>query len=151
MSLGDPTVALELTFESNPAELLGGLGGIAMVGIVAAIAIPAYEDYTTRAQIAEGLALSSPVKADVASFYLDNGRYPGAGEADAMSLYSPAGKYTMSVIVEPDTGVLIVTYHEEVASGGQVFLTPEADSTGGFSWSCSGTFAYKHLPAACRE
>ncbi len=152
VSLGDPTVAVELTFENNPGELIGGVGGIAIVGILAAVAIPAYDDYTTRAEVAEGLALSAAVKADVASFYLDNGRFPDAAEADAMSLYSPAGKYTLSVIVEPDTGVLIVTYLADVANtGGQVILTPDVDSHGNFAWSCSGTFSDKHLPAACRE
>ncbi len=151
ISLGDPTVGVELTFENNPAELLGGLGGVAIVGIVAAIAIPAYEDYTTRAQISEGLSLSAGAKAAVAETYQYQGRFPNSSEADAMSIYSSAGKYTMSVIVEPDTGVIIATYYDDVASGGQVFLTPEVGAGGNIFWSCSGTFADKHLPAACRE
>ena len=57
----------------------------------------------------------------------------------------------MSVIVEPDTGVIIATYYDDVASGGQVFLTPEVGANGNIFWSCYGTFADKHLPAACRE
>lgn len=149
VSLGDPMIAVELTFENNPGELLGGFGGIAIAGVVAAIAIPAYEDYTTRAQVSEGLALSAPLKAEISEFHQQYGRFPDS--AEAMSLYSPAAKYTMSIIVEPDTGVLIVTYDEEVASGGQVFLTPELSSTGSLVWNCGGTFEEKHMPAACRE
>ena len=152
VSLGDPMVAVELTFENNPGELLGGVYGVALVGVVAAIAIPAYQDYTIRAQVAEGLSLSAPVKADVASFYLDNGRFPDSNEADAMSMYGPAGKYTMSIIVEPDTGVLIINYYSEVGpNGGQIFMTPSVTSYSSVAWSCSGSFAAKHLPAACRE
>lgn len=152
MSLGDPTIAFELTYENNPGEFLGGFGGIAAIGVMAAIAIPAYQDYTKRAQISEGLAMSGGLKAVVAETYLETGQFPDAERSDEYSVYSDAGKYVDSMIIEPGTGVIIISYYEETSpSGEQVFLEPTHDEQGWITWTCSGTFADKHLPAACRE
>lgn len=151
LSLGDPQIALEMTFENNPTESLGGIGGIAVAGMVAAIAIPAYEDYTTRAQISEGLNLAAPVKAAVAEHYLTEGVYPDAAAADALSVYSEAGVYTDSIIVEPDTGVIIISYrYTTLPAGGQVYLEPNAGN-GVLNWSCTSDIENKLLPAACRD
>lgn len=150
-SLGDPMIAAEFTFENNPGEMLGGVGGVAMVGVVAAIAIPAYQDYTIRAKVSEGLLLSGAKKAAIAEFYFDNGRFPDMTTAMEMSTPEEAGKYTRAIIIEPDSGRILVDYREEeIPEGGQLYLRPEFRD-GYVEWSCSATIADKHVPAACRE
>src|SRR6267154_3710456 len=56
---------------------------VAIIGILAAIAIPAYQDYTIRAQVTEGLNLADAVKVAVADFYTQNGAFPAAGVTTA--------------------------------------------------------------------
>ncbi len=151
VNFGSPTVSAEFVFENNPGEFLGGLGGVATAGILAAIAIPAYQDYTIRAKVAEGLNLSGAVKAGVAEYYLEYGRYPDAHVAAAMSLDGDAGRYVDAIIVEPGTGRITIYFRDgEVPDGGELYLDPEATGDR-LSWSCSASVADKHVPAACRR
>lgn len=150
VNFGSPTVSAELVFENNPGEFLGGLGGIATAGILAAIAIPAYQDYTIRAKVAEGLTLSSGVKAGVAEYYQEFGRYPDAHVAATLSAGEAAGQYVEAVIVEPGTGRITVYFRDgELPDGGELYLEPNA-SGGRLDWTCSASIADKHVPAACR-
>ncbi|MDX1518235.1 MAG: pilin, partial [Woeseiaceae bacterium] len=124
LNFGDPTLSAELVFENNPGEFLGGLGGVATAGILAAIAIPAYQDYTVRAKVAEGLNLAASVKAGVAEYYLEYGRYPDAHVAAAMSLDGDAGRYVDGVIVEPGSGRITIYFRDgEVPGGGELYLS----------------------------
>ena len=151
VSLGNPTLAVELSYENNPVEVMGGMGGVAAVGILAAIAIPAYQDYTIRAKVSEGLNLAAGPKAAVTEFYLGSGRFPDAADADFLSSPAGAGEYTESIVVEPDTGVITIRYYvEAVPAGGEIYLIPYADS-GALNWTCSATIEAKHVPAACRD
>ncbi len=151
LSLGNPTLMAEMSFENNPVEMLGTMGGVAAAGIVAAIAIPAYQDYTIRARVAEGLNLAGGPKAAVTEHYFDRGAFPGSADAAAMSVPAGAGQYTDAIIVEPGTGIIVIRYTEEaVAGGGEIYLAPSVDAQGLITWGCSATLADKHLPAACR-
>lgn len=151
ISLGDPTLSAELTFENNPGEFLGGVGGVAMVGVVAAIAIPAYQDYTIRAKVSEGLNLSAGVKAGVTEYYFEHGQFPGSADVTALSINEDAGEYTESVIVEAGTGKIIIDFDAaEIPGGGQIVLEPEVLPDMYINWICSGSLPDKHLPAACR-
>ncbi len=80
---------------------------VAIIGILAAIAIPAYQDYTVRAQVSEGLTMASALKASVAEFYSDRGVWPVA-LANLGITVAPSGKYVGSVAVA--TGTLNITY-----------------------------------------
>jgi hypothetical protein len=152
INLGDPYVSLGLTFESSPAEVLfgGGAGTIAAAGIVAAIAIPAYQDYTVRARISEGLILAGEVKYEVEEYYLSAGELPPPSVAALMG-EDIIGEHTESIRVMPGTGIIVISYFEDtVSDGGQLFLEPFIDDDGYIEWVCSGTIADKHLPAECR-
>ena len=134
---------------------------VAIIGILAAIAIPAYQDYTIRAQVSEGLNLAAGAKAAVTEFYQDQGRYPAnqseAGLANATSIN---GNYVSQVAVTAGTGVLSVTYSN---TGNQkankninaaiLTMTP-TDSGGSIDWDCAGgnilSTNLKWMPAACR-
>jgi Tfp pilus assembly major pilin PilA len=152
INLGDPYVSLGLTFESSPAEVLfgGGAGTIAAAGIVAAIAIPAYQDYTVRARVSEGLILAGEVKYEVEEYYLSAGELPPPSVAVLMG-EDIIGEHTESIRVMPGTGIIVISYFEDtVSDGGQIFLEPYIDDDGYIEWVCSGTIAEKHLPAECR-
>ena len=86
---------------------------VAIIGILAAIAIPAYQDYTIRAQVSEGLNLSAGAKAAVTEFFQDQGTLPtDNAEAGIEAANVITGKYVVSVAVA--AGVITVTYGGDV-------------------------------------
>ena len=130
---------------------------VAIIGILAAIAIPAYQDYTIRAQVSEGLSLSAGAKAAVAEFYQDQGAWPTDNTEAGIEL--PAnirGKYvqTVTVTAAGGNGVITVLYGVDAnanINGAQLTMTA-ADNAGSVSWTCAdgGGLQNKWLPAACR-
>jgi type IV pilus assembly protein PilA len=125
---------------------------VAIIGILAAIAIPAYQDYTIRAQVSEGLNLTGACKAAVTEFYQDTGDFPAtnvlAGLADAAEI---RGKYTVSVTATDN--VCAATYGNEANSNidGAILSMTATDNAGSISWDCTADFDNKWLPAACRQ
>jgi len=129
---------------------------VAIIGILAAIAIPAYQDYTIRAQVSEGLNLSGGAKAAVTEYFQDRGALPGnnsvAGVAQPNQIL---GKYVVSVTV--NAGVIEVVYGNQahtVIGGSQLLLQPDTTAAGSVQWTCitgAPVIANKHLPAACRS
>ena len=125
---------------------------VAIIGILAAIAIPAYQDYTIRAQVSEGLNLSGAAKAAVTEFYQDQGAAP-ASNVEAGLDAAIAGKYVFSVNVGAN-GVITVVYGGDANANltGTLLMTPDfVTSPGSVQWNCSGAgIPNKWLPAACR-
>ncbi len=80
---------------------------VAIIGILAAIAIPAYQDYTIRSQVTEGLSLASSVKTGVSEFYAQNGTWPANLAALGITL-APAGKYVTGLA--RTNGTITITY-----------------------------------------
>jgi type IV pilus assembly protein PilA len=115
---------------------------VAIIGILAAIAIPAYQDYTIRAQVTEGLNLAAPAKASVADYYANTGSFPtsnslaGIGEPSTV-----VGKYVESVTVGA-AGLITIKYGNQAnaklkdAANNQLGLTPIANSNGDVVWVC---------------
>jgi type IV pilus assembly protein PilA len=128
---------------------------VAIIGILAAIAIPAYQDYTIRAQVSEGLNLSGGAKAAVTEFFQDRGLMPADNtEAGLAASDEIVGKYV--AFVEVTGGVIDVEYGidaHQVISGASLQLTPITTNPGAVAWQCASAGAAienKHLPAACR-
>ncbi len=127
---------------------------VAIIGILAAIAIPAYQDYTIRAQAAEGLNLAAGAKSPVSEFASDRGTFPAtnaeAGVSPAASIF---GKYTTGVQVGAG-GTITVTYGNDVntrIAGDNIVLTP-VNNGGAIEWSCSngGSLDPQYRPSNCR-
>ena len=129
---------------------------VAIIGILAAIAIPAYQDYTIRAQVAEGINLSAGAKTAVTEHFQDRGTLPGnnddAGIASATSI---VGKYVVSVTVG-SAGVITVAYGNDANSqinGEEIELVPDTTGGGSVTWLCrtASGMENKHVPATCRN
>lgn len=152
INLGDPYLSMELMFENNPGELLFGQGmqAVAVIGIIAAIAIPAYQDYTIRARVSEGLNYGSASRAAIAEYFDTKGRFPGPSDAAALSSID-VGEHVYSITVLPDNGIIVVQFTEDaIPTEGELYLEPIIEDDGSISWTCSGTLGDKYLPATCR-
>ena len=104
---------------------------VAIIGILAAIAIPAYQDYTIRAQVSEGLTLASDIKAGVAEFMAQTGQWPAdlaeAGVASAGAADSKAARYVEGIDVADGTITVGISDHAQQALGDLVFVeAPDA-------------------------
>jgi len=153
VNLGDPYLSMEFMFENNPLEsiLSGDMTSVAALGVIAAIAIPAYQDYRIRANVNLGIGDAAAAQAAVAEHLAVRGEYPGPTPAAEISDEVSAGEHTDSIIVIPGTGVIVIRYPEEkLPSGGELFLEPIPAQDGTVSWRCSATMEDKYLPAACR-
>jgi type IV pilus assembly protein PilA len=129
---------------------------VAIIGILAAIAIPAYSDYTIRAQVSEGLTLAGGAKAAVSEFTMDRGVFPTtqvlAGLSTAASIN---GKYTASINAAATAGQILITYGVDAHANIQTLnlVLSAVTSAGSVIWACpalSGTVLPKHRPATCR-
>ena len=126
---------------------------VAIIGILAAVAIPAYQDYIARSQVSEAVSLLGAAKTPIAEYISDKGSMPAI--TDAVS--TTAGKYTNAIALTGDgTAItLTATMKSSGVNSGVTSGTVEMRSTDGTkTWSCtSGTtngLSGKYLPGACR-
>ena len=147
---------------------------IAIIGILAAIALPAYQDYTVRAKVSEGAISASAIKVGVTEMFADNGMagittYAAVIAADVAAGNILTDKIT-GVVVTPATGEILMTLGGIPQLGGTNVLAympqinnlaiSDANSTGSVEWVCSAapangvaagtTILPKFLPANCR-
>ena len=127
---------------------------IAIIGILAAIAIPAYQDYIARSQMTEALSLASGQKTAVAETYGQTGQFAGidSGGNGIPAAADISGTYVKTVGV--DDGKITATMEaagkvSKGITGGTLVLSP-TDSTGSIEWSCtSSDILQKYLPKTC--
>ena len=115
---------------------------VAIVGILAAIAIPAYQDYTIRARVTEGLSMASAAKVTVSENMQTGQTNLGLGWT-----FPGATDNVSTVTVASSTGVITVTT-TAAAGPTTVTMTPQLVS-GMVTWACSGTPA-NYVPSNCR-
>jgi len=128
---------------------------VAIIGILAAIALPAYQDYTARAQSTEALNLAGGLKTQVVEYYSDQGAWPAITDLGYTAATDVTGKYVASVDVSDTTGAITATMKgtgvSANLSGKTVVLTPSVASAGSITWACSSDATNKNvIPAACR-
>ena len=126
---------------------------VAIIGILAAIAIPAYQDYTIRTQVSEGIRLSAGAKAAIDTYYVDWGIWPVSNvEAGIAAPAEITGKYTTQVSVADNVITMQYGNDAHAAINGQSITLTVVDNSGSLIWTCasSGVIEDKHLPSACR-
>ena len=126
---------------------------IAIIGIIAMLAIPAYQTYMIRAQIAEGLTLVAPLKQALAEFHKDSGNYPSNNaEAALQTPTSYRGSYVDSISVSGDTISILYGNKANAEISGWTVSVIAQDNVGSTSWACQsgGNIPAKYLPLACR-
>ncbi len=108
---------------------------VAIVGILAAVALPAYQDYTVRAKVSEGLVMAEAIKAGVAESFAADGLAGVKTYAKQVNDTPPASKYVSKIELDDKTGVITVTYNETnvgtIAAGSTIVLTPYLNAGGG--------------------
>jgi len=124
---------------------------VAIIGILAAIAIPAYQDYTKRSYVAEALSVASSVKNSIWDFYSAEGTWPINNTAAGLA---PPASITTSRVVQMDvTGnIITIQFTNSLAPAASNTLILTANGAGGsLTWDCTGgTLSDKYRPAVCR-
>jgi type IV pilus assembly protein PilA len=139
---------------------------VAIIGILAAIALPAYQDYTIRAKITEGLSLASAIKADMSSSFAADGMPGVTAYAAQVALNPPTSKYVGTaaapgIVITPATGVITINYNpanvgNAIGAAASLTLTPylvtgpgvfvalaaaPVGATGSVDWACASTLS----------
>lgn len=126
---------------------------VAIIGILASFALPAYQEYLARAQVAEAVTLTGAGKSPLSEYYSDKGYWPFYAE-DVMGTVS--GRYVSAITIVAgngaDTALTLETRLRETGTNLQIAgTTMQLRSTNGTAWTCSGgTLGAKFRPMACR-
>ena len=131
---------------------------IAIIGILAAIALPAYQDYTARAQATEGFKTTSGLQTDIGVYAAAKGNLSGVDSDPALTAQANAlkGKYFSAGGATVGTnGVITVAFSDGANSGKKLVLEPTLETSGQISkWTCNagatGSIEAKRLPSTCR-
>ena len=135
---------------------------VAIIGILAAIAIPAYQDYTIRAQVTEGLSLADSAKTALAEFYTNSGHFPLNNASAGLSpMTSITGNYVTQVDVTTVPGQIQVKYGNKANTNvaGDILVLSAIGTGGSIQWTCGKgaaatagtptTVPLKYLPSSC--
>lgn len=131
---------------------------VAIIAILAAIAIPAYQNYLIRAQVSEGAVLTDGVKTAVAEFYSNTGRFVTTNASYGLpaAAGSVAGKYVSTTSVTA-AGIIVATFgnSSNAVLQAKTFQLSPVLNGGSIAWSCkpSGgtTVPVQYLPTSCRQ
>lgn len=124
---------------------------VAIIGILAAIALPAYQDYTKRTHVSEGLSLAAGAKASVTEYYSSQGEWPDSNSAAGLDKASKITGNAVTSVEVGNSGVITVTYNSKVGTGSPTLKLKPSSSDGSVTWDCKdGSVDKKYRPANCR-
>jgi len=124
---------------------------VAIIGILAAVALPAYQDYTKRAKVSEIMVLAAKDKVSVSEYFMSVGNMPNATQAGVSTDSGQSQYITNIAFVTNTTGATLTYTVEPVSIDTGTIVFQGSGSASGVSWTCNtGTLANKYLPANCR-
>ena len=114
---------------------------VAIIGILAAVALPAYQDYTKRTHVSEGLNLAGAAKTSIAEFVASSGHYSSVAASYGLpAAASIKGNAVTKISVTATDGsaadgIITITYNDKVTTGATIELSP-ATGAGSVTWKC---------------
>jgi len=127
---------------------------IAIIGILAATAIPAYQDYTIRAKVNEVVVLASGARTNIAEFYITMGSMPTSTTAAGISTNDSQSLYISDIAFQTSAGGSQLTYTLEnlgTDADGESFIYQVSGTDNGVTVTCTGgTLPAKYRPSTCR-
>lgn len=135
---------------------------VAIIAILAAIAIPAYQNYLIRAQVSEGAVLADGMKTPLAEYYSNHGAFPQSASNASIGLPAAAGSVSGKYVSQTaftSTGLVEATFGTGAVNSaitGELFVLSPIVSGGSIAWSCTNTSVSnqvppKYMPASCRK
>ena len=133
---------------------------VAIIAILAAIAIPAYQNYLIRTQVTEGLSLAGGLQTGELEYYSNYGKWPATNQSAGVAApVSIVGSYVDNVTTGAGNGIITITYGLKANTAintKTLTLSPYSKDGGSCAWSCNGkanpgTVDSKYLPASCRN
>ncbi|MGQ9659903.1 MAG: pilin [Thermochromatium sp.] len=124
---------------------------VAIIGILAAIGLPAYQEYTKRAHVSEGLSLSSSAKIAVSEFWASNGRFPANNTSAGLPQATSIKGNAVTKVEVGSNGLITITYTEKVENGKTLLRSP-VSLAGAVTWTCKkGTISNaRYIPSSCK-
>lgn len=125
---------------------------VAIIGILAAVAVPQYQTYTYRARVTEGLTLAGPYKVAVAEYFSVNQSFPSNVASVGLSVFSSSQTVGVESLEILPNGVISVLFRSSLAPSGQneIQLTPQSSGDGGgLTWVCGGNLLAVLKPRSC--
>lgn len=127
---------------------------VAIIGILAAVALPAYQDYTARAKVSEAIGFAAAAKTAVSECLISNGADDNCGTNAEVGISDDISSAVVASVEVGDGGVITVEVQgtNSAMDGESVILTPALEDSG-VNWGCAASKAdvYKYVPANCRN
>ncbi len=133
--------------QQNGFTLIELMTVIAIIGILAAVALPAYQDYTSRARSSEVVLAASSVKQNIAEFAQVNDTLTNSGTGLAIAT---AGSMISSASVTANGVISIVGADSNIGSAITIVLTPTLGSSNVVTWACTSPIGTSIAPSSCR-
>ena len=152
--VSETQIALNITSDFSAADILlnnNGMATVAVAGILAAVAIPAYEDYKLKAEVQESYYDLKSHTYSIEAYYMSNNKFPSAEDISKFDL-RPTSKIAYSYSIAPETGIITGVFNPKMDGIDMLTLRLIPDvSQGQFMWRCeSSGVQTKLIPAECR-